>query len=583
MKKLTFLACAAMLTSAVVFTGCKNEDEPKANAPKITTDIAISLPGQLGANGARHMPGVTVQKGGQTDFDLNGGMTNMVLIPFAKAQASGSSERYGENITLGEFSAADVSQENASGRTMLYENQQVPMGTSAFIFYAKSKKTSGNVFEVGQLNATYSGNPSAYHFDLQPICSNVTPVTTIAEEYEAYLTQVANAVDTLYSGAAWKNITAAQNQGYYDMFQAYKDLNALSTFGVERMMTDLFQSLKPNTDSLAKAIRKAIITTYADTVAGKVVLKSSMQNFPQQFNIPVGSVSVAYDGTEGQFGSNAAHAYGGLAPAGLNHYVYPAQLWYYANTLIKTSPSSKKDQYTAGSSWKAILDKYENDNATVNTKTKSIALKDTIQYAVARLDVAVKMADGTTLQDNNPTEGLRTITTPSGGYPLKAVLVGSQKNVGFNFEPLSSSDVYVIYDTVMTTTINAQHSPDTYSAYNSTLVLETKANSDAGDNADDVFVVLEFINKGGDFYGVDQQMIPAGGRFYMVGQLKAAQATETDYKVFKQDFTTIARFNIKNLTKAYNTIPDLKAPQLEIGMSVDLTWRAGHTYDIDIE
>ena len=131
------------------------------------------------------------------------------------------------------------------------------------------------------------------------------------------------------------------------------------------------------------------------------------------------------------------------------------------------------------------------------------------------------------------------------------------------------------------TAIYAQPSASVYSAVNSTLVLETRA--DDGANGSDVYVALEFLNTGDDFYGIDHQMIPAGARFYLVGKLEADDATQTDLKVFKQDYTTTARFSINNLTKAYNTIPDLKAKQLEIGMSVDLYWTAGHTYDIAFE
>ena len=44
---MTFLACAALLASAVVITGCKNDNEPQAKAPKVTTDIAISPRGNV--------------------------------------------------------------------------------------------------------------------------------------------------------------------------------------------------------------------------------------------------------------------------------------------------------------------------------------------------------------------------------------------------------------------------------------------------------------------------------------------------------------------------------------------------------
>jgi hypothetical protein len=115
-----------------------------------------------------------------------------------------------------------------------------------------------------------------------------------------------------------------------------------------------------------------------------------------------------------------------------------------------------------------------------------------------------------------------------------------------------------------------------YSDANSTLVLETAAEEDE-------YICVEFTNNSTkDFYGADG-IVPIGGKFYLVGRLTAASATETGKKVFKQDYTTTAKLSIKDLKSAYNTIPDLKAPQLEIGLLVDLTWKAGHVYEIDFD
>jgi len=587
MKKMTFLACAAMLASAVAFTGCKSDSksEPQKKAPEVTTDIAISLPGQVGRSGARRMPGATVQTDGPTDFGTNG-MADITLIPFApKEKVTTSSKRYGLDIVLGTLDGS-VALANES-RARVYTNQQVPQGTSAFLFYGHSGINGGAAkFDVGQLNAALTGDPAAYKFELQSICTNTTAVQTVADLFNAYLNQVIDVNDTLYSRHKWYELTELENKGYKDMFDTLKTLNVLNTYGIERMMTDLYHSLDVNQDSLAKAIRKAIINpTYASLTNDTVKLVPGMQQFPKKFGIPEGAVSVAYASGSHTFGNNAAHSYGGLAPANLESYVYPASLWYFANTQIKTSSSSKNAQYVADTYWNTILGTYENNEATVNTSTRSIALIDTIQYGVARLDVQVKLKDGTTLQDNNPVAGLRTIANPVSGYPLKAVLIGNQKNVGFDFTPAtyagSNTGTYVIYDTVMTSAIAALPSPSVYSAANSTLVLETPA--DAGAGNEDVIVALEFENTATDFYGVGHQLIPAGARFYLVGKLEADDADETENKVFKQDYTTTALFSINNLTKAYSTIPDLKAPQLEIGMSVDLYWSAGHIYEIDLE
>ena len=130
---------------------------------------------------------------------------------------------------------------------------------------------------------------------------------------------------------------------------------------------------------------------------------------------------------------------------------------------------------------------------------------------------------------------------------------------------------------------------------NYTLALETAAEQD-------VYVVLEFLNSGDDFQGFDG-VVKKGCKFYMVALLvpdedvtdKVSGTVNTGKKVFKQDFNTIANFTIgagakdgngdgisdtpEGFANAYVTIPDLRTPQLELGFSVDLTWREGITFN----
>ena len=65
-----------------------------------------------------------------------------------------------------------------------------------------------------------------------------------------------------------------------------------------------------------------------------------------------------------------------------------------------------------------------------------------------------------------------------------------------------------------------------------------------------------------------------------------------DLRAFIQDFTTTAQFVITagsadgttagSLTKAMSTIPDLRASSQTIGLSVDLTWRTGLTFNANL-
>ena len=561
----------------------KKSEEPaaQANAPQVTTDNAISLPGQVGAAGAaaRRMPGATVQLCGHTDFGTNG-MNGITLVPFGpSAKVTSSSTRLGDNIVLGAIGATQTYTASPNGRAKVFTGKSVPLGSSAFLFYGESGK-SGSNFEKGSLAASLTGQPSAFTFSLEPINPNASTVETNAAYTGliAYLNAVANASD---GTKMWKEYTSSDNEGLYETFQKYSSATVLSSFGIRRMMEDLYKSLMMTTgDAMATAIKAAIAdATYAtvDTETGALELVSSLQGFPASVNLPDGAVAVVYNTTTKQFDGNAAHAYGGLEPAQVDRYVYPASLWYTANTQIMTATTSKLDNYTGAESWKAILATYENDNSSVNTTTRSIALKDTIQYAVARLDVKVKFKEGTNLEDNDPVTTNNKVTNPVGGYPVSAVLVGGQKNVGFDFTQAtyggSIGYAYTIYDNVMTNTMTYDASG--YSAANSTLVLETPA----GENE---FIAIEFTNTSTkDFYGVDG-IVPVGGKFYLVGQLTASAAIETQSKVFKQDYTTTAAGAIKDLKSAYNTIPDLKAPQLEIGLSVDLNWESGHVYELDL-
>jgi hypothetical protein len=579
---MTFIACAAVLASAVAFTGCKGDQHaPQQKVQQVQTDIAISLPGQLGAAGARRMPGATVQLSGHTDFGTNG-MNGITLVPFGpSAKVTTSSTRLGDNIVLGQIGTTQTYNQSPNGRAKVFTGKSVPLGSSAFLFYGESG-AAGSKFEKGSLAASLAGQPSAFTFSLEPINPNASTVETNAAYTGliAYLNAVANASN---GTKMWKEYVKADNEGLYETFLKYSSATVLSSFGIRRMMEDLYKSLMMTTgDDMATAIKAAIADpTYAtvNTETGAVTLKDNLQGFPASVNLPDGAVAVVYNTTTKQFDGNAAHAYGSLEPAQVDRYVYPASLWYTANTQIKTSNTTKLDNLaTSGAdSWNAILKTYEYDNSSVKASTRSIALKDTIQYAVARLDVRVKFKGGTTLEDNDSVAANNKVTNPAGGYPVSAVLVGGQKNVGFDFTQATYGGgigyAYTIYDNVMTNTMT--YGTADYSAANSTLVLETPA----GENE---FIAIEFTNNSTkDFYGVDG-IVPVGGKFYLVGQLTASAATETGSKVFKQDYTTTARVAIKDLKSAYNTIPDLKAPQIEIGLSVDLNWESGHVYDLEL-
>lgn len=583
MKKITTMAyvAALALVSTAGLTSCSN-DEPGTgnyNGEVVKTEFAIQLPSQVSGSsntGVNRMPGIIVQQD-LTDITKFQGMTDIQLIPFAKQGAIESSDaRIGSLIDLtskGNVTSADA-QKNSHAK--VYSDVSIPLSTASFLFYARSAAdNTSNKFNAGSLVPDIDKtNPSAITFDLEPICTNYKMAAgETGGKLMQYLTNVATASD---GTKHWYDITAVENPAFKALFDTLVAMNGLSSFEVERVMTDLGKTLRPlySTSDMAKAIIDSIGSDYviATTVTNDVLtLTGDYHTFPQSLDLPVGCIDITWDGKpnykfkEGNYDNMANPA----------SYVYPAQLWYYVNSTIKTSNTSKQTMYKNSSiDWDAILAAHTGA-AYVNTLTRAVAIEDPIQYAVGRLDVDVKL-NAESLADNSlAVVGAATAVDCSGGFPVTAVFVGGQKQVGFDFTPKGALD-YTIYDSMMNSS-TMEAVKGSLSAMNYTMVLETATSTD-------VNIAVEMVNTTGvDFYGVGGQLIPKGGRFYVVAQLSAASATETGNKVFKQDYITTAHLNLTSLKNAYSTIPDLRTPQLELGFSVDLTWQNGHEYTINID
>lgn len=202
---------------------------------------------------------------------------------------------------------------------------------------------------------------------------------------------------------------------------------------------------------------------------------------------------------------------------------------------------------------------------------------------MARLDAQVRIAEEfiydsgsgiTGAADKDPQQ----VTVPAEGYTMTSILIGGQKNVDWQFQPAGTTE-YTIWDNVMTKAIAAKQGA-AYSDVNTTLALETKENLP-------INIAIEFVNTANDFRGINHQLIPAGSKFYLVAQLDPTVAESilsnpnSVKQVLKQDFTTVVKMIIgeKSLQKAYNVIPDLRSPQLEFGLSVNLEWQEGITFE----
>lgn len=598
MRKMTFIACAAaLLASTCMFTACKKDkvsDELQQSTQEgsykgevVKTEFSIALPAQ--AVGPNRMPGTTVQVSGRSQFQ---GMTSITLIPFnalAPATIEASSTRLGDNIGLSDI--ADAAALGTNSNAKVYPNVAIPTSTSSFLFYAESKAT-GTKFQKGSLTAAglTSNTPAGISFSLEPIEPTIgepTGTGTSGEALIAYLNTIADAKDE--NNVKWEDYTNTESEAMTALFTEFKKWHSLSTTAIQKGLADLYTTLsavsttEPVT-TLVNHLKTAIDNSTYATVTGTgidtdpyvVTLKDTpldLTNFPGEYSLPEGSVRIKYNDTNKEFQPCVESDYTSVNNTPLDKYVYPASLWYFVNSYIKTSNYSQQALYNNTNDWAAILAAHGGE-VFVNPSTHAVAIKDPIQYAVARLDVIVKL-NATALDDNKqPTAN----TINCASYPLTAVLVGGQKNVDYKFQP-SGANEYTIYDNVMTTAINAT---TTNAAANSTLVMESEEGSDK-----DIQIAIELVNASGhDFVGYEGEIIKAGAKFYLPATLKATgtgKTTDTTpNQVFKQDYTTTATLTIKSLKNARNTIPDLRTPQLDLGLSVNLEWTAGNVYSIDI-
>ena len=623
------LVGAIALSGAVGFSSCSSSsDEVVGNNPSynseqssVKTQFTISF--QNNVAGTRQSADIV--QNAQTIATFRG-MENIVLLPFGATGAvntnpiGSTSTKLGNAIDLKSIIVPNTaSVTNAipedflkeGSNSVLYNDVTIPVGTGSFLFYGKAKDEDGGNFVNGSLAMT-GNEPGTITFT--PVQTYQGTVSATGANLADYLTKIAQA--TNWAGCANTDNSAQPwyNVGLGDLYTKFTSLKTGSSLDVQAAIEDLYETIKGNTDAVSTAIKEAILdadyvtnTSNPATLSFDAKLGNSFTTgegktlyFPFDVNLPDGAALLSYNSssktftqeTDGEGNTNT-----GVTPGvttGVDEtiayadFVYPASLYYYCNSGIVTSNSSQATAYNGTDNWTTISGTYT-DGPSVKTSTRSVAILDPIQYAVGRLDMTIKTANNTLYDKNGDAYDA------SAGFTVTGVLIGGQKAVGYDFIP-SGTKLWTIYDNIQKSQPSALTATTTASPVNYTLALETAENTS-------VYVAVELINKGADFQGVDG-VVPAGCKFYLVAELNpsADNTTEgsmvtssesTGHKVFKQDFKTFANFtiaqgnpgstsNIKGLAAAYNTIPDLRTPQLELGLSVDLTWQPGVQFDLDL-
>lgn len=366
---------------------------------------------------------------------------------------------------------------------------------------------------------------------------------------------------------------------------------------------------------------------------------SDLNKFPADFNLPLGSVILQFLIAENQTstGYTFKYAYKGTvetyAMGGSTtetdafnplNYTYPAELCYFGNSPIRVTNDTKvANDYPDGvaewnnsSNWNGWT-----AGGHVLSTTRSVAMQYNINYGTALLETTVRYG-ANVLQDNNAniqkqrsgaTEENNQIDVSANDthFQLTGILVGGQEpEVGWNYLAKSTTPGFgsMVYDNVgavnipkATAAIGGDKSGACY-----TLLWDNWQESQKDQKQRDVYVALEFKNNSAGFWG-ENNFIRNGGTFYIVGKLDPNEGRSTtdlsegitwptnqalppydsngntikQRRVFIQDYMTTANFVIgpTSLQHALVSVPDLRSGQISLGLSVDLKWQTGLTFN----
>ena len=543
MKKIHIISGLLLLNAVLI--SCSKWDDVIVTPPK-QYDLAFSVGHQ---NGMRMANDVV-----QADNSFRG-LEKLWVIPFETTDAVAVTVNSYPLLSIATGTEANkVEDQNYYyiGRCSLKQ------GTNRVLVYGQAKPIEGKESEIqnGKLETRVGEEvivPADISFSLQSICET-TDVDQKAQDLADYLTAIANTT-------GWSTTDNSELKALYlDFIHADSDgtgLMAGSAAHVKAYVKALQAQL--GTDELSEAIK-----TNIGDIDNVACLNNGYPSASTSLGIPDGSAALRWIASDNAFSVRTQTTTLDNIN-GINRYTYPAELWYYVNSTIKTSEKEVGlTKYQQTSNWNTLLAEYDEESVAVTTK--SAAVVEPLQYGVARLQMTLNRIQGelTDSKYQNVPYG------SAANLPLTAVIIGGQHTVGFDFKPMepqSNVDARFIYDSVV-------GEPDnTTGKYTvNTLVFQTY-------DEEKVPVILEFENKTGQkFTGKDGVIYP-DTKFYLIGEIDPADGTKQEGasdavtgRVFTQDYTTVVTMTVTSLENAYSCMPDLLSPRLEVGVQVQTKW-----------
>jgi len=588
----------ALLTLCCLLA-CSTSDE--ISSPDMEQE---AVPVSLSLSVATNRAGTTRMSAANTQNDNTfRGVQDLWLVPFMK-----EGEIVSGDTPLSPVTSEGQTIDATNGAAKFFFNPdaaRMQIGTASFLAYGRAKVASGGPFVNGSLTASYNNTPmnftpAAVTFTPDVIPANTSDATK-ADRIAVYLTNIAKAGN-------WRNDNDTKEL-FYDFANIHNSVAepfAGSSTNILKHVNKTYQIVSSSISdgALKNAILEAITDPRYVTVEGTTItalsgIDNDMTGYPA--NLPDGVAGMCWNGTA--FESRPGNNFGS--------YVYPAELYYYANSQIYTSPQEMEDQYVTtatatqeADTWATFIAKYKDKttgefNTTVTEDTRSIALIDQLQYGVACLAVQIQAkipTGGNKIYAFDDNYGYPSVALTLGTFPLTAILVGGQHKQGFDFTPKYPDETatgysadddpeYIIYDqSIAGENICLgdfiQGTTDNYSTPLYTLTLQTKKDQS-------VKLVLEFENNTVSPFKCKSGIIYPGTKFYLMASVVNLESSEAekDQQVLTKDHISTVRLTISNLSNAYNALPSLSSDKVRVFETVTAginSWQTGSSSSTDI-
>ena len=523
------------------------------------------------------------------------GVQNFHIVPFAVPANQ-------DSVLSSDFPSSDIiTNVGTEGSYYFTAPLELNIGTNAFLCYAKAQPqgTTADPKVDGALAVTALPNgtsPAATRFNLKAIQEAPTIPDAKAVKILKYMNSIAMASD-------WYKTTDKEFQLFIN--------NGGGLAGSSRNIiayVNEWYTKAGNIATIGSDIRAAICNeAYVTVTDGKVTAIKGVDSYPA--GLPDGAAVMTWNNDPGiqKFEYDEVHwdetkdEY--TLISGNNKfadYVYPAERYFYANSRIYTSEQSRQEDYTK-TSWDDVLKTYENkgtDNRGVDVEntTRSVAIKNPLRYGVAGMEIQIKAKmdaedrylrdDDESYNDSKVTLSASTSTT-LGTFPLTAVIIGSQVEQNYCFEPAYLTDnkkkEYAIYDTEVkgikpsetnpTTVTLGDTDKDHYSAPVYTIGLQTKDELS-------LKLVLEFLNNSTKDFISENGVIYKGTKFYLVASVVPPGSEGVKKRVLTRGHMSTINLTISSLKSAYNALPDLSSDKLRLFDTVEAgirNWQVGQT------